>query len=164
MKEAILSLAQYHLWANNLMFQSLLHLEESLLKKEVTSSFPSLHATLLHVWDAESAWWQRIKLAERVVKPSEGFEGDAKDVIAGLQQVDRQLLDWVTVSPERALLHEMIYMSFKKEQFKQPVYEVLLHVFNHATYHRGQMVTMLRELGVTTIPATDYVVWTRVKR
>ena len=44
------------------------------------------------------------------------------------------------------------YTGTKKEQFKQPVCDVLLHVFNHGTYHRGQLVTMLRQLGASNIP------------
>jgi uncharacterized damage-inducible protein DinB len=37
-----------------------------------------------------------------------------------------------------------------------------MHIFNHNTYHNGQLVTMLRALGVVTIPATDFIVWTRL--
>jgi uncharacterized damage-inducible protein DinB len=40
---------------------------------------------------------------------------------------------------------------------------MLLHVFNHGTYHRGQLVTMLRQLGIENIPATDFIVWSREK-
>jgi uncharacterized damage-inducible protein DinB len=40
---------------------------------------------------------------------------------------------------------------------------MLLHLFNHNTYHRGQLVTMLRQLGMDKIPATDFIVWSRKK-
>jgi uncharacterized damage-inducible protein DinB len=40
---------------------------------------------------------------------------------------------------------------------------MLLHLFNHGTYHRGQLVTMLRELGIEKIPPTDFIVWSRRK-
>ncbi len=55
------------------------------------------------------------------------------------------------------------YENSKGEQFKQPIFQMLLHVFNHGTYHRGQLVTMLRQLGVENIPATDFIVWSREK-
>jgi uncharacterized damage-inducible protein DinB len=44
-------------------------------------------------------------------------------------------------------------------QYKQPIWQMLLHVFNHATYHRGQVVNMLRQLGVDKIPSTDFSTW-----
>jgi len=49
----------------------------------------------------------------------------------------------------------------KGEHFKQPIYKMLLHVFNHGTYHRGQIVNMLRQLGIEKIPQTDFIVWSR---
>jgi uncharacterized damage-inducible protein DinB len=56
------------------------------------------------------------------------------------------------------------YSDFDKAQFKQPTWQMLLHVFNHGTYHRGQLVNMLRQLGVSRIPATDFALWSRGKK
>jgi len=47
--------------------------------------------------------------------------------------------------------------------YKQPVCQMILHVFNHGTYHRGQLVNMLRQLGIEKIPQTDFIVWSRKK-
>ena len=116
------------------------------------------------MWDAESAWWQRMKMQERVIVPSENFSGKMPDVSTGLMQQNRLWLDWVNNATEPALDHVFQYYNSKKEHFKQPVWQVMLHVFNHGTYHRGQLVTMLRQLGIEKIPATDFVVFTRIKR
>ncbi|MBD0288544.1 MAG: DNA polymerase, partial [Flavisolibacter sp.] len=43
-------------------------------------------------------------------------------------------------------------------------YQMLLHLFNHGTYHRGQLVNMLRQLEVSPIPQTDFIVWSRRKK
>ena len=64
---------------------------------------------------------------------------------------------------ELSLDHVFHYYTTKKELIKLPVYQMLLHVFNHGTYHRGQLVTILRELGVEKIPQTDFIVWSRKK-
>ncbi|MCW3088046.1 MAG: hypothetical protein JWQ78_1432, partial [Sediminibacterium sp.] len=42
------------------------------------------------------------------------------------------------------------------------VKEILLHLFNHGTYHRGQLVTLLRQVGVEEIPRTDYIEFSRL--
>jgi uncharacterized damage-inducible protein DinB len=77
---------------------------------------------------------------------------------------NKQWIEWISNAQEHMFQHEFIYLNSKKEQFKQPVYQVLVHIFNHGTYHRGQLVTMLRQLGVEKIPQTDYIVWTRKVR
>jgi uncharacterized damage-inducible protein DinB len=48
------------------------------------------------------------------------------------------------------------------QAFYQPYDLLLLHIFNHNTYHNGQLVTMLRALGVDKIPSTDFIAWTRL--
>jgi uncharacterized damage-inducible protein DinB len=115
------------------------------------------------MWDAESIWWQRMKLHERLIVPSENFNGTMKDVVNGLMQQSTQWLDWVSSASDIALDHVFQYQNTKKEQFKQPIYQMMLHVFNHGTYHRGQLINMLRQLGVEKLPQTDFIVWSRKK-
>ena len=161
MKELLFPFSQYHVWATGLLLDAIQALPPEQQQAEVPSSFNSLYKTILHLWDAESIWWQRLKLQERITRPSEGAYATINDVSNGLLQQSRQWRDWVANAQEHMLQHEFIYQNSKKEQFKQPVYEMLLHLFNHGTYHRGQLVTMLRQLGVETIPATDFIIWSR---
>jgi uncharacterized damage-inducible protein DinB len=163
MKEIILQYAAYHSWANNLLLSTIQSLPESQHQAIVQSSFPSLYKTVLHMYDAESIWWQRMKLQERIERPGDTFSGDMPTLVALLQQQNRLWQEWVASANENALQHEFIYYNFRKERFKQPVYQMLLHLFNHGTYHRGQLVTMLRQLGVEKIPQTDFIVWSRKK-
>jgi uncharacterized damage-inducible protein DinB len=69
--------------------------------------------------------------------------------------------EWLQNATERMLQHVFHYQNTKREQFKQPVYQMLLHMFNHGTYHRGQLINMLRQLGEEKLPATDFIVWSR---
>jgi uncharacterized damage-inducible protein DinB len=147
MKELLLSYAAYNAWANGLLLDVIRVLPEETQRKEVVSSFPSLRATLLHLMDAESMWWQRLQLQEKVTRPSETFEGDGRMLAAAIQQLDLQWLEYVTRSGEHVLEHVFHYQNTKREQFKQPVWQMLQHLFNHSTYHRGQLVTMLRQVG-----------------
>jgi uncharacterized damage-inducible protein DinB len=163
MKELLQQLASYNVWANGLLLDLIQQLPKEQQTAAVPSSFNTLQDTLLHMWDAESIWWQRMKLLERITRPSEGFAGGIAEVATGLQQQDRQWQEWVANAQEHMFQHEFFYVTFRKERFKQPVYQVLTHVFNHNTYHRGQLVNMLRQLGVEKIPPTDFVVWSRKK-
>ncbi len=164
MKELLIQLAAYNSWANQKLLEMINGLPEEKHQQELVSSFKNLYATVLHMWDAESAWWQRMKMQERIIVPSENFSGPMTHLGNGLMQQDRLWVDWVNNATEPALDHVFQYYNSKKEHFKQPVWQVMLHVFNHSTYHRGQLVTLLRQLGAEKIPPTDFVVWTRLKR
>jgi uncharacterized damage-inducible protein DinB len=163
MKELLSQLAAYNIWANQRLLVLLLALPEEKQKQEIPSSFKSLYTTLLHIWDAESNWWQRMKLHEKIIVPSENFKGTMQDIANGLLLQNRQWQEWVNLATDAALDHVFQYQNSKKEQFKQPVYQMILHVFNHGTYHRGQLINMLRQLGVEKLPQTDFIVWSRKK-
>lgn len=161
MKELFIQYANYNLWANQLMTDAIRALPENIQHQEIKSSFPSLFKTVLHVWNAENIWWQRIKLLEVVTQPGPDFQGDFNELSQKLLQQNKLWLDWVSNAPQHMFNHVFEYRNLKKELFKQPVSEVLMHLFNHGTYHRGQLVTMLRQAGVEKIPATDFIVWSR---
>ena len=164
MKEILQKLAAYNVWANQKIINCIQQQEEVLWHQQTPSSFDTLHETLLHIWDAESVWWQRIKLQERIMAPSQNAGLSLTDVSGGLLSQSMRWEEWVKAAAEMALQHVFLYNNLRKEQFKQPVFETVLHVFNHSTYHRGQLVTMLRQLGVTNIPQTDFVVYCRNKK
>ena len=163
MKEILQQLAAYNTWANQLLLSTINALPEQVQEKETPSSFPSLLKTVLHMWDSESMWWQRLKLQEHVVRPSSVFKGDFAEAAAKSQAQNKQWQDWITAAQEHQLQHVFHYQNTKREQFKQPVYQMLFHLFNHGSYHRGQLVTMLRQLGIEKIPTTDFIVWSRKK-
>ena len=163
MKELLQQYATYNTWANQKLGEVILSLPPEMQVAEIASSFRSLYLTMLHMHDAESIWWQRIKLSENVVAPSSTFKGDTKELFQLLIQQNKMWEEWVLASSEMALEHVFKYYNTKREPFKQPTFQVLLHIFNHGSYHRGQLVTLLRQLGQTKIPQTDYVVWTRRK-
>ena len=104
-----------------------------------------------------------MKLQERIVIPSESFNGDLKELGNNLLNQNRQWKEWIGNAGEHQLDHVFQYQNLKGEQFKQPIFQMLLHVFNHGTYHRGQLVNILRQLGVEKIPRTDFIDWSRKK-
>ena len=163
MKELLQQFAAYNVWANHKITYCLLQQDENLCYQKIPSSFESIYRTVLHMWDAESIWWQRMKLHERIMIPSENFEPSFKDACNGLAQQSTQWEEWIKSATDMGLQHIFSYQNSKKQLFKQPVYEVLLHLFNHGTYHRGQLVNMLRQLGVVQIPQTDFIVFSRNK-
>lgn len=163
MKELLKQYATYNIWANKRILDVLLAMPEEKQMAELPSSFTSLFKTVLHMLDAENIWWQRMKMNERVNIPSENFNGTLKDAADSLLQQSKLWEEWVSNASPLSIEHVFQYYNNKKEHFKIPVYQMLQHVFNHSTYHRGQLVNMLRQLGVDKIPATDFALWSRKK-
>ena len=161
MKELLQQLSGYSIWANRVLIEVINSLPEELQKKEIASSFSSLYKTLLHMWDAESIWWKRIQAEETIIAPSLNFAGSTKEMYDALLQRNKEWQQWIAAMQEDQLTGILEYRSLKGQAFKQPLYQVLLHLFNHGTYHRGQLVNMLRQLNVQEIPATDFIVWSR---
>lgn len=164
MKELLKQMAVYNVWAHNKIMDVVLALPEEKQKAEILSSFSSLEKTMLHMWDAESIWWQRMKLDERLVIPSENFKGTTRDVGNGLLSQSALWERWVNNVSDHMLQHVFEFRNKKGDQIKMPIWQMLTHIFNHGTYHRGQLVNMLRQLGVKKIPQTDFSLWSRGRR
>ena len=162
MKELLQQCAAYNIWATKLLTDRINKLNEEDITKEITSSFPSLYKTLQHMWLAEEVWWQRLKLTENIVLESAKFTGSFGEMAVILAKQSQQWKDWLDSASENQIAHVFAYIR-NKEQVKMPVYQMLQHVFNHATYHRGQLVTMLNQLGADKIPSTDFSTFCRGK-
>ena len=163
MKQLLQQYAAYNFWANKIMVERIAQLPEKIITIETKSSYNSIYKTVLHLMDVESVWWQRLKLQEHVEWPGKLFDGNFAELSKRLLVLSKQWAEWVSRVNDVNLSHVFAYQNSKKEHFKQPVYEMLIQVFNHQTFHRGQLVTMMRQNGIEKIPATDFIVFTRNK-
>lgn len=152
MKHFVTRFLRYNHWANERLTSWLLTLDRSLLYKATGSSFGTIDRTLRHILDAQ-IYWHTLLVTGRILEfNSPPDEQAADEVIAGLNKSDRQLIESLASLSEEQLL-ERIQVS----DSNQSRYEYILHLVNHGSYHRGQVVTMCRALEVTgEIPVTDY--------
>lgn len=162
MKEILRQYAAYNIWATKLLVDCIQQLSEENINKEIVSSFPSLYKTVQHMWLAEEVWWQRMKLVENIDLQSQKFTGSFSELAALLAKQSLLWKNWIEDANDNQLSHVFAYIR-NKEQHKMPVYQMIHHVFNHATYHRGQLVTMLRQSGVDKIPGTDFSTFVKLK-
>lgn len=163
MKQLLQQYAAYNLWGNKIITERIAQVPEEIIMIETKSSFDSIYKTVVHLMDVESIWWQRLKLQEHVEWPGKNFHGNFEELSQQLLLLSKQWNDWIQMTNDVNLTHVFGYQNSKKEFFKQPVYEMLVHLFNHQTYHRGQLVTMMRQNGIEKIPATDFIVFSRNK-
>ncbi len=164
MKDLLILYAQYNIWANKKLFEKISKLSDEQIHAEIISSFPSLYKTALHLWHAEDIWWQRLQLVEQVHTAASDFTGTFKSLVFSLNKQSVQWEEWIQKATANQLTYVFRYHNSKLGQQKQEVCKMLIHLFNHATFHRGQMVTMLRQLGVENIPATDFHLFCATKK
>jgi uncharacterized damage-inducible protein DinB len=160
MKELLEQYARYNVWAHKKLLALINELDEQQQHQEVASSFNSLYKTVFHVWGASSVWFKRLS-HENFRINEDPFNGLMPDLSFALEKMDEQWLNWVINSNENALKEKLAYSNSRGEPFTQPLNQIVMHVFNHSAYHNGQVVTILRQLKIEKIPATDFIVWTR---
>lgn len=161
MKQLLLSYTTYEMWANEILLNVANSLPPEEQNRPAVSSFPSLQKTFLHLWDASTIWWQRLQMHEQVIVPSLSFHPGMQDIANGLLQQNKQWHTFVETATEETLRATLTYKNMKGQKFIGQVSDIILHLNNHGTYHRGQIVTLLRQLGVNKIPPTDYIVFRR---
>src|SRR5436190_3793495 len=146
MKQSLLSFVKYNLWANVRVVDFVKDLPNEQLHREITSSFSSLHKTLFHTYGAQSIWISRLHGNSPVVFPAADSLAPAETMQA-LLDTSKQLISFVEHSTDESLQERISYKNLAGEEFSSAVWEILQHVVNHGSYHRGQVVTLLRQLG-----------------
>ncbi len=161
MKDLLLQYAEYNLWANTKLVDAINELAYEQQHEKIISSFGSIYKTLFHVWRAGHLWQERFQFGKNTAEPKDNFNGSAKNIGDALLEQDKFWIEHVKESTENSLLKLITYKNLRGDEFSEPAYLILHHVFNHSTYHRGQLVTMLRQVGVEKIPGTDFIAWAR---
>lgn len=164
MKELLLQLAGHNVWANQRMIKALSGLPDEQLDRDMASGHPSLRAIAMHIWNAESIWYQRLHLASPVLPAAVGFTGGTEEFTRLFHRQSEALREFVATASAAKLAHTVEYNSVALGVCKTPVTEVLMMVFTHSAYHRGQLATMLRQQGVAKVPSTDFIEYTSRKK
>lgn len=154
-RDTLRDLYAYNAWANRRTVDSLEPLAPAALTAPMAGSFRSLRDTLVHVIGAEWIWWQRC-IGER---PKGLFDvNDFPDVPsfrAKWPEIDRGYSSLVN---DADLNEQITYMNRHGNQYTYSVETILINNVNHSSYHRGQIVTLLRQIDAK--PAvTDYLLW-----
>ena len=157
MNQRYIDYAKYNVWANNKLISSLLLLDEGLMSEEVKSSFPTIKKTVIHIWFAELGWLSRLNGNGWKTSKVDTFSGSMNELFEEWKTTSEDFKEFV----ENADLEKEVSFKHDDKVYTIPSREIAQTVFNHGTFHRGQIVSMMRQLGVTDIPKTDYIEWVR---
>lgn len=156
LRKLIANYSSFNEWANHKMADWLGQLDHESLYAETPSSYSSIDYTLQHILRTQRFWL--LFIGE---KDTTGFnwnvrERDAGNVLMELKEVSSQMKEEFSAFSETELLHVLhFHMPWTQNELSR--YEYILHIINHGTFHRGQIVTMARAIGITEgIVNTDY--------
>jgi uncharacterized damage-inducible protein DinB len=151
----------FNFWANSHLVEWLLEKPAGLLEQETPSSFPTLKGTLLHIWSAEDIWLNRLKGVSPTRFLAADFTGTTAELFEGLLHRSAEFRDFLSTQDARFFENKTAYTHTSGVTYSQTNAEIILHCLQHSTFHRGQIITMARSLGLTDVPHTDYILYAR---
>jgi uncharacterized damage-inducible protein DinB len=139
---------RYHEWATGQILEETVPLPSEQLVKPLGGSFGSVYETLVHLYQADCIW--RDRLMGRPTGQLTDYEapGCTYDLQKAWTDMLAEMVAWAERLTEEDWHGEMSYKTLRGVAYETPRWQMILHVVNHGTHHRGQITNMLRQLGI----------------
>jgi uncharacterized damage-inducible protein DinB len=157
------TLLDYHYWARDRLFEAVARLTPEQYDKDLGSSFKSVRETLVHVYAAEWIWYLRWQgTSPPGLLTSEQFP-DLASLRQAWAEHEAKMRAFTASQGEAGIDRVIAYKLLNGTPGASPFWQMLQHVVNHASYHRGQITTMLRQLGAEPAKSMDMIAFYRVR-
>jgi uncharacterized damage-inducible protein DinB len=154
-------LADYNRWANLRLYGAALDMPEAQYRRATGVFFGSLHGTLNHLLLADRIWLKRLTgTGEHPNRLDAILYDNRQDLLRARIAEDARLIDVVRAYAEADLVTAVAYQTTSGKPYNQPLQDILLHLFNHQTHHRGQAHGCCSILG-TEPPTLDLLAFQR---
>jgi uncharacterized damage-inducible protein DinB len=158
--EQMRELLTFNTWADRRMIEAVSALTPEQFTKDLHSSFPSVRDTLVHIAGVEWVWLERAwgRSPERI--PDTQAIQDIGALRTYWDDVANKWQEYGKKLTQEDLDELVAYKTFSFGPGRDPRWQMLQHMVNHGTYHRGQVSTMLRQLGAKSV-GTDLIIFYR---
>jgi uncharacterized damage-inducible protein DinB len=158
--EELRQLVDYHYWSRDRMLDAAQALTPEQYARDLGSSFKSVRETVVHVYSAEWAWYSRW-VGTSPSKPLSPAEfPDVESIRRAWKELEGNVRRFLDTLGEKDVDRVFDYKMFSGKESQSVFWHMLQHVVNHATYHRGQVTTLLRQLGAAPV-STDLIAFYR---
>jgi len=154
-------LINFHYWARNRMLEALEPLSLEQFTQELGGSFGSVRNTIVHTLSAECVWLLRWNGENPPGMLAPGGYPDLAAVRHAWTDNEAKMRQFFEPLDEAGLQKVIPYKTFAGLETASPLWQMLQHVVNHASYHRGQITTLLRQLGAAPPKGTDLIAYYR---
>ncbi|WP_312115545.1 DinB family protein [Brevibacillus reuszeri] len=153
----------YHTWANQAILGRIKELPSSVLSQEVNSSFPTIAHALTHIYAVDKMWYLILtgtgmrEALQTCIALNETILSSVDEYAAIFDQLAEQFKEWLQgqVDLEQSILLDNPFNGIRQTRLS----EMVLHLVNHGTYHRGNISTMLRQLGHASTMNDYFLFW-----
>lgn len=142
---------QYSVWASRRLLEAALQLDPEQLHRDVGVANKSIYGTLAHILMADRAWIARVLSV--TLEPQDKMETE-------WPQIQERWLAFAAALSDADVDRVITYVHPNGTTYSFSIYQIVTHVVNHATLHRGQVMAMIRQLGIAP-PPTDLIFFYR---
>jgi len=158
------TMIDYHYWARDRLLDALESLTPEQYNRDLGSSFKSIRETVTHTYAAEWAWYMRWRgESPTALLPADRFS-DLAALRTAWSEQQADMLAFVNRLDDAGVARVIDYKLLSGQAGSSPIWQMLQHVVNHASYHRGQVTTMLRQIGASPAKPMDMIAYYRVKQ
>lgn len=158
--ETIQQLFAYNTWANKRVVAGCESVSNEQFLRQVGGSFGSVRNTLAHIMDVEWLYHERWNGRSPSALPKAENYGDLSQIEARWKTIDADVNYFVQALCRDDISQVIEFRNIKGVVQTHPLWETMQHMVNHSTYHRGQVTTLLRQLGGTA-QASDMLLFFR---
>lgn len=156
-------LVDYHYWARDRMFAALETLTLDDYARTLGGSFGSIRATVLHTYSAEWIWMERWHGASPASALDVSDLPDVASAHAAWRGLEARVRDYASGLTAARANERVDYRNLAGVAANSSRWTMLQHVVNHASYHRGQVTTMVRQVGGAAPASQDLITYYREK-
>ncbi|HLZ93601.1 MAG TPA: DinB family protein [Candidatus Acidoferrum sp.] len=144
-------LYEYNAWANRRSLSAAAALTPEQFTKPMASSFSSVRDTLAHIFGAEWIWLERFQGRSPSSLPDTTQYPDVAALGERWGEFEPRLLNFARNVTQSDLDRILEYKTLKFGAYSNPLWQSMQHLVNHGSYHRGQVTTLLRQLGASAV-------------
>jgi uncharacterized damage-inducible protein DinB len=156
--QEIRQLYDYNQWANHRVLSASGALDAEALLRPMGNSFSSLRDTLAHIIGAEWIWLERwLGRFPKALLDADSFPS-LRSLEDRWERVESDQDQFIQALSRERLDEDLAYINRVGERFSYPLWQQMVHVVNHSSYHRGQVTTLMRQLGAKVV-STDFLAY-----
>ena len=151
------TLLDYHYWARDRVLEAVEKLTPEQFTRDLGSSFKSVRDTLVHTYSAEWAWHSRWRgVSPTALLKADDFP-DVPAIRTSWMDLEKNVRGFLADGGDAGVGRVIEYKLLSGQPGASPLWQMLQHMVNHASYHRGQVTTMLRQLGTAPAKSMDMI-------
>jgi uncharacterized damage-inducible protein DinB len=154
-------LLDYHYWARDRMLDAVDRLSPDQFTRNMGNSFRSIRDTIAHTYSAEWIWYRRWQLESPTAMLAPDLFPDPASIRTAWLEQEGKVRAFVGPLDGGGMAQVIEYRSLAGQPAASVLWRMLQHMVNHATYHRGQVTTMLRQLEAVPPKSMDLITFYR---